>query len=251
MSVKKLFLSVAIICSLFGTVQKANAQAAIIALIFGDQVASEKFNLSMELGGNFSQYSDLSNVDQNKYGINFGIAGNLMLNENWYLSPTAYFLSGRSISMDSYNLAATNHTSTNLNNEFDGRSATLDLSYIDVPVLVSYQTNNKKWRFSAGPQISFLTGSDLTINGDYGDLVQDYKSKVNDIDYGVLTSIGYSLGQARKGKGVYIQLRYYQGFSDVFTENPETNKASYFSLHLSLPFITEELAQKNLDAAKK
>lgn len=81
--------------------------------------------------------------------------------------------------------------------------------------------------------------------------MHDYKSKVNDIDYGVLTSIGYSLGEARKGKGLYIQLRYYQGFTDVFEEATGSNKASYFSVHISLPFITDELAQKNLDAAKE
>ncbi len=247
MSVKKLFLSVAIIGSLLGTVQKANAQAAIIALIFGDQVASEHFNLSMEVGGNFSQYSDLSDINQNKFGINFGIAGNIMLSQNWFLSPTAYFLSSRNIGVKSYSL----HTaSSSLNENFTDKEALIKLKYIDVPVIISYQTNNKKFRFGLGPQISFLTDANMIIDGDYGKFNEDYKSEIEDLDYGILSSIGYSLGEARKGKGLFIQLQYYQGFADVFKEATGMNRGSYFSVHISLPFITEELAQKNLNHTK-
>jgi len=39
---------------------KTYSQAAILALIFGDKVASEEFNLSLELGWNFSSVSNFS-----------------------------------------------------------------------------------------------------------------------------------------------------------------------------------------------
>jgi hypothetical protein len=88
----------------------------------------------------------------------------------------------------------------------------------------------------------------LSFEGDNGEFIQDIKGDTNSIDYGVMASLGYALGKARKGKGLYVQARYYHGFEDVYNNNISTgsNTASYFAIHLSLPFITEELANKNL-----
>ncbi len=200
----------------------------------------------MELGLNFSQFSNLSNTKQFQPGLNFGIAGNLMLSENWYLSPTVYFVSKRKLKAESFSL---NSGDPNLDQEFIDKNADIFLSYIDVPILLAYQTNNKKFRFGIAPQISFLRKSDIEVFGDYGSFKQDYKSETNNIDYGLMASIGYSLGEARKGKGLYLQLRYYQGFTDVFKNafSTKVNRGSYFSFHVSLPFITDELAKKHTD----
>lgn len=180
MSTKKPLLSTLVVVILLGISQMANAQAALIALLFGDKVATEEFNISMEFGVNFSHFSELPDSKQYRHSINFGIAGNLMLSDNWYLSPTAYFLSGRNVEINSYSL---NSDNAELNDVFSDESATLNLKYIDVPILFAYQTNNKKFRFGAGPQISFLTGANMDISSDYGDFSEEYKSQVNNIDY--------------------------------------------------------------------
>ncbi len=72
--------------------QHTNAQAALFALLFGDKVASENFNIGMEFG---IPYATISNADgtSSKTGITFGIAGNIKVNENWSVHPTAHFLS--------------------------------------------------------------------------------------------------------------------------------------------------------------
>jgi hypothetical protein len=245
MTLKKITFLLTLLISLFGTIQQAHAQSAIIALIFGDKVASEKFNLSMELGVNFSQFSNLSNTEQYKSGLNFGIAGNIMLNENWFLSPTAYFISKRKLQLESFSL---NSGNPDFDKDFVNKKADISLKYIDVPILLAYQTTNKKFRFGIAPQISFLTDSEIEIYGDSENLKRDYKYETNSIDYGVMFNIGYSLGEARKGKGIYLQLRYYHGFSDVFKDglSLDMNRGSYFAIHISLPFITDELAEKNI-----
>ncbi len=225
----------------------SNAQAAIIALLFGDKVASEKFNISMELGGNFSQFSNVSDVDEFNLDLNFGIAGNIMLSKHWFVSPGAYFISRRKFGFDNYSLSTGN---TALDAQYVNRKADFFMDFIDVPVLVYYQPSNIKWRFGLGPQVSFLKNSRITVEGDEGDFVQDYSDNVNNTDYGVIGSIGYSIGEARKGKGLYLQARYYQGFSDMLLEADGTNLNSYFSIHVSLPFITDELAEKNLKKKK-
>jgi len=48
----RVFLIIATLTFSIG-VQKAYSQAAILAVIFGDKVASEEFNLSLELGLEF------------------------------------------------------------------------------------------------------------------------------------------------------------------------------------------------------
>jgi hypothetical protein len=124
--------------------------------------------------------------------------------------------------------------------------ANANLGYIDIPVLFWYELD--KIRIGLGPQVSFLTNSNLFFNGDDGDFTQDIKADTNSIDYGVMASLGYELGKARKGKGLFIQARYYHGFEDIYNNNISTgsNTASYFAIHFSLPFITDELANKNL-----
>lgn len=226
--------------------QHVKGQAAIVALLFGDQVASEKFNISLEIGGAVPFFSNLENNKYNKLGINFGIGANLKLSDNWYFSPNIYFLSNRSTVFKDFTL---NSGDPVLDSKFTNTDAVIALKYIDIPVFISYQTNNEKYRFSLAPQVSFLKKSEGTFSGTNGDFKQNFDSFTNNMDYGALVDIGYILGKAHKGKGAHIHLRYYQGFATIFNSDVSTssNRSSYISLHLSLPFITEELAAKNLE----
>lgn len=222
--------------------QQAHGQAAILAIIFGDKVASEEFNLSLELGWNFSTVTNFSDIERTS-ATNFGLGCNFKLSEKFYMSPTVFFLSKRTINFSSYSLDSGNE---NIDLEYQNTSGQINLSYIDVPVFFWYQMD--KFRLGAGPQVSFLTKSTLLFNGDYGDFTQDVKSSTNSVDYGIIAALSYELGKARKGKGIYIQARYYHGFADIYQDpiNTGSNTSNYFAVHLSLPFITDELANKNL-----
>lgn len=225
------------------TCQKVQGQAAIVAMLFGDQVASEEFNLGFELGVNWSDYSNIQGVNR-QAGLRIGMSGNIKISEWFYLSPATYFFSQRAFEFESLSL------STNipeLDSQFQNSSGRGQLLYIDVPVVSWFAFN--KWRIGLGPQVSFLTRSELTFEGPEGDFERDIEDDTNKIDYGIVAGLSYELGKARQGKGIFLQFRYYQGFSDVFDNtliHPD-NKNNYFSVHVSLPFITEELAQKNLD----
>ena len=225
-------------------IQKVYSQAAILAIIFGDKVASEEFNLSLELGGNFSTVSNFTDMKRTNE-TNFGLGCNFKLSEHFYLSPSVFFLSKRKFEFTSYSL---NTGNDHIDNEFVNKSGNGNFNYIDVPVLLWYEIN-KVW-LGLGPQVSFLTKSNLVFKGEYGDFTQDIKDNTNNLDYGIMASVGYELGKARKGKGIFIQARYYQGFADIYNDqiSNQTNQGSYFSFHLSLPFITDELAKKNFQA---
>lgn len=242
MKCAKALLTALIVISIHGSV---SGQAAIIAILFGDKVASENFNISMEVGGAYANFSDLDNVDWAKFGLNFGIAGNARLSKNFFVSPGIYFLARRNMLISSFNL---NTGTPELDQQFQNVSGELSLSYIDIPILLSYQTNNKKFRFSLAPQISILQDADAIYKGESGDFHSNLRSDLESVDYGGMIDIAYVLGKAHKGRGIFIHARYYQGFTDVIktSVSPSNNQISFFSFHLSLPFITDELAEKNL-----
>jgi hypothetical protein len=234
-----------ILCTLFFTPIQGNAQAALLGLIFGDKIASEDFNLSLEFGVN---YSGITNFQTHQRAIetNFGMAGNIKLSDKYYLSPTVFFSSGRKLKLSNYSL---NSGNSSLDQEFIDQKAEITLDYIDVNIPLFYQIN--KFRVGVAPQVSFLKDADLKIDNDFGVFDYDMKHQVNNLDYGLLSILSYELGTARKGKGLFLQFRYYQGFGDIFKAPVSTNnRNNYFSLHLSLPFISEELAKNKLESHK-
>lgn len=243
---RKILFTSSLIIALCHIPTQSNAQAALLALIFGDKVANEDFNLSLEFGVN---YSGVSNFQKHQRAIetNFGLAGNIKLSDQFYFSPTVFFSSGRKLKLSNYSLTSGNNT---LDQEFVDQKAEITLDYIDINIPLFYQIS--KFRFGIAPQVSFLTGADLKIENDFGAFDYDMKHEVNNLDYGLLSILSYELGTARKGKGLFLQLRYYQGFGDIFKAPISPNNLNnYVSFHLSLPFITEELAKKNLQSSKK
>jgi len=239
-NIKKIVLIILVMSS-----HIAFSQAAILAAIFGDKVASEKFNLSLELGMPFNNFSNIENLSSSS-GINFGIAGNVKLSDNWYISPTAYFLSKRTAKLESFSL---NTADANLNTLYQNVNADLLLNYIDVNAFVYFQPNNSSIRIGIAPQVSFRQDATITYKGELGKFEQNIKPYVNKTDYGAVFNLGYYFKTGNKGKGIMMHLKYYQGFSDIFKDEffAGNNKSNYFSIHISLPFITDELAKKNIE----
>lgn len=222
--------------------QMSHAQAAILAAIFGDQVASEEFNLSLEAG---LPFNTVSNVVNSSYatGLNFGIAGNIKLSERWFLSPTAYFVSKRSFNVDPLSL---NTPDDDLNSFYEDTNARFTINYIELPLFINYRLPSL-WQFGIAPQVAFKQTSTLKYDGEFGDFTEGFGQTLNNTEFGAIFQLGYFFKKARNGKGLHLYARYYQGFTDVFknTYANGSNKASYFSIHLAVPFITEELAAKN------
>lgn len=221
-------------------------QAAILAMIFGDKVASENFNLSLEIGGAWGDISNMPETDGGLSGLNFGIGLNGKLSDNFFISGDAYFLARRNITLSSFSLVSGDPF---LDAQFQDVKTDVTLNYIEVPILFSYQTNNRKMRFSVGPQFEFLQKSNAQYYHDQGDFEKTFSRYTNNYDWGPMVDIAYMLNSAHKGKGIHIHARYYRGTRDIFNANfgASENKMSYFSLHLSFPFITDELAAKNLE----
>ncbi len=217
--------------------QYTNAQAALFALIFGDKVATENFNVGLEFG---IPYATISNAENTSYkaGITFGIGANIKFNDNWSLHPTAYFLSRRGGKFDQLSLISDD---LELNSLFENVPTELNVSYIDVPVFLNYQFTDSPFKVGVAPQISFRTGSQAIFSNDQGDLDVSVEDVTNATDIGMIIQAGYVYYNKKFDKEIHIQLRYFQGFNDIYDESfvAGSNRSNYIGLAFSLPFVAK------------
>jgi hypothetical protein len=236
----RMFSKIAVLLLIsIGFVTKANSQAALLVLIFGDKAATEKFNFSIVGGLNMSGISNMPD-NHSVLGPNFGLGINIKLSEKWFLKPEFKPLNPRGFKGNASLL-----TGTIVDGPFANVPTERALNYIDIPVLIHYQIIDNIL-FGVGPQINFLRKAHEKFEGKNNAVYdQDIKEKLNTTDYGVTAAVTYQMITKRNGKGINVQLRYYQGLADVY-KNIGSNKNNTFSINFEFPFISDEIAKKNL-----
>jgi hypothetical protein len=221
------------ICS----ITKVQAQAALLVLIFGEKAATENFNFSIIAGLNSSNIQSI-NSSKRYNDINFGLGINWKINEKVYFKPEFRAISPRG-SNGTFSL---NTGIPAVDSSFSNVSTSTRSNYIDVPLLLYYQVG-KRLQLGAGPQVSYLMSSKQTYTGgEKNTFIQNVESELNPWDYGLVGTLTYQFSTKRNGKGMNIQLRYYQGLNDVYkTVNNST--AGIWSLNLEFPFISGDEAK--------
>jgi len=218
---------------------KANSQAAIFALLFGDKVASENFNVSLEAGIASSFTSGLEYEPQRSLGLQFGIGFNIKLNDKLTLSPGAYFLSHRSVFFND----APVYQGENVQIVEEFSDAILTMKYIDVPVKFYYTFSNSPWSVGIAPQIGFHTGSSARYSFSNNEVLSaEIDDAAEKIELGSQFFVARSFQLSGK-KILILGLRYYQGFTnalrDDFAYVNGDNRSNYFGLSASFPFIAD------------
>jgi hypothetical protein len=221
------------------------SQAALLALIFGDKVASEKFNIGLEAGGSFTFITKMPYKKRSALSINFGISGNLQLSKQWYFSPTAYFSAGRVILLEDAPIYPNNVIKAS----YTSSDAKLSVNYVDLPLFFFYQIKETGFRLGIAPQFSFRTNANIDYEIDGSNHKIDIKHETIMMEFGLLFSTTYVMFSGRKGKGLHIGLRYFQGFTNSFKKTfvlaPGPRINSYIGVNLSFPFISDDLAEKH------
>jgi Outer membrane protein beta-barrel domain len=242
MKIRKNLQKILILVILSGfTMTVSYGQAALIILILGDKVATEKFHLSMDGALNLTSFQNPGQGKSN-LGINFGLGTHLKLGEKWNLQVEFKPLSQKG--------ARSVNQIVLIPSEIEEGNTRLKLNYIDVPVMIQYNIV-KKLSVAAGPQISFLTKvsqvTDGTISGGNVSIKQDTKSLYNNIDFSLPVELRYFISLHRKNTKVDVDIfvRYSYGFKEIY-KDPAVGSAhiSAFQFGLSFPFIktAEELA---------
>jgi hypothetical protein len=234
-----------IVCMTFIISVATFGQAAILVLILGDKVATEKFHLSIDGALN---YSTLTGMNQSDYGfgLHFGLGTHIRLSEKWQLKPEFKPLSQKG--------AITKGNIIGLPVEITDAESRVRLNYLEIPVLLQYKIN-KNIFVSAGPQFSFLTAAKQINKGKltgYSDIDvrSDVKKYFNTFDFCFPVEVGYAAQLSTKKTDtkmlVNFFFRYTQGFLGVMKDPQGDNfKNSTFQVGISLPFIktAEELAK--------
>ncbi len=150
--------------------------------------AQEFFRMGAKGGLNFSTF--VGDVEDAKMLTSFhvGLVAEIPISENFYFGPEILYSSqGASFS----------------DGEFDG---SIKLDYIQIPLMAKYYVF-EGFSLEAGPQIGFLTSSEIEFEG----VGVDGKDLFSGFDYGVNFGLGYKLPG-----GIFFQGRYNLGLANVF-----------------------------------
>lgn len=230
---KNLLLSAILVLSCLITAQKVQSQAALLVLIFGDKVASEKFHLSIDAGLNFAMMDGVGDSDP-KAGLHFGLGTFTKLSEKWVLNVEFKPLSYR----NRYDVISINPIADFI----PGARTDLRINYIDVPILARYYFA-KRFYVAAGPQVSFLTSAEqkttgLLPSGAEATVVKSEKSAFSNVHFAIPLELGWVVQGTHNGQGIDFRVRYSQGVSDLFASDYGKGNGGVFQVLFTFPFIT-------------
>ncbi len=208
---------------------------ALIALIFGKKIETDKFKLGLFVGAQDS-YITHSGSWTPHLGLVLGAYTDIKLwgDSPWLLQNYIVFKSpkgasnmdmpGNSLSTDSLILA-------------DASNVKRDLTYFEISPLMRYFFG-PSWSVGLGPMIGFRMIAHDTYETSVNDGNLSYKIKSNDdtnlIDAGVAIDVQYRF---MKGKGVQLNFRYTQSFTDLYKDKVLDGKNMFIQFGVGIPIV--------------
>ena len=217
-------------------VNMANAQV-LIAILFGDKLSSEKFELGIRLAGNFAGLTNITD-SKTRRGLGFGLYGTIKMNEKFSLQPEFLFRSP----MGAKGISPVLTGDPNLDPLIVDADVTTQLTYISIPVLAKYSFRENV-SFGIGPQFGILTSAKNKYVAEVfeaDDLVfnDNVKSQFQSFDVGLVFNLEFKL---QRKKGINVNLRYYLGLTDTIKNNPgDAVKNSVIQIAVGIPMGKKE-----------
>ncbi len=207
-----------------------NAHSQIlISAIFGDKLNSDGIEFGLEGGFNWSDISNLT-ADKRLSSFNLGFYFDIRLKDQWNLY-TGVLVKGK--------LGASELTQGDLSfleiepYEEEGTYSQA-INYFVVPVFIKYNFENRMY-VEAGPQFGLMHKAFVLFESDVDDVSTRIKEmnddKINKLDAGITLGTGYKL---MKDKGMTLGIKYYQGFTNVYSGISGSNNSSLF-LKFNIP----------------
>jgi hypothetical protein len=227
---KKLLL---VITVAFAFQTASNAQA-LLMLLFGDKLSTEKFQMGINAAVTASDIAGITDA-KFRYSWAFGAFGEVKFNDDWFLhfNLTAKTPGGAK------NVQPFEEIIPEIDTLTTDISITRSFNYITLPVYIKYRLGAVK--LGVGGQLGYLTSaSDLyegyTFLGDDLSMDRNIRDKLNLWDAGVTGIIDYYFKPEAKMKSMRISLTYYYGLTDILKDNPgDPWRNSIFLLSLAIP----------------
>jgi hypothetical protein len=172
----------------------------IMAFVLIGTASAQHINLGVKGGLNVYSLSD-GGAYSSKIGLNLGLLGHIHLTDQFALQPEIVY-SGQGTKIDNTN-------------------ASLNLNYINIPVLLQYMFDNG-FRVQAGPQLGFLAAAKTKSGNTTVNVKDDFES----IDFG----LGIGASYVHPATGFGVDVRYNHGLTNVFTSGNSDAKNRGFQL---------------------
>jgi len=204
----------------------------LIALLVGDKLNSDKFELGIRLAGNWQNLTGYDGTSS-RFGIGFGIYGTLKLSDKFSLQPELFFKDPRGAD----GVPANEFGHPDLDPLLENAEVTAKLAYVSLPVLLKYHLT-PQISVGFGPQIGYLSSArNEYVAQVYSkeDLVfkDDIKDTLNNFDFALAFNLEYRL---MKKRAIQIGLRYYLGLSDIVKDNSgDSVRNSVFQVYIGIP----------------
>ncbi len=214
---------------------QANSQV-LISLLFGDKLNSEKIEFGLEGGFNFSNMSDFqSNTLLPTF--NLGFYFDILLQDQWYLNTGVLVKS--SVGMDKLTESDVSildpQTIFLQSGDYSQR-----INYFHIPVTIKYRFKNHFFA-NFGPQVALRTKAQLIFDGEQDNKTVEIKTENSDLftrlEMGLVAGVGYKL---RKGKGMNIGFRYFQGLTDIIKDERISSRNKSYYLTVGIPIGREK-----------
>lgn len=208
---------------LLGFQQTADAQALLI-LLFGDKLSTEKFQLGINADLVWSGYTGAGSYDP-RFSWAFGAYGEIKLSERWHLQPEITLKTPAGAN----NLAVTTVGSpfqeptgdATLDSIRDASTLERSGNYITIPVLLKYVAG--RFHIGAGGSVGFRTSSNDRLVGDVerGALTLEASStdSLNTVDSGLIASLSFALKPEMKMRSLRVDAKFYYGLTDTVKNN--------------------------------
>jgi hypothetical protein len=189
--------------------------AAAFFMLSSISVQAQKVHFGVKGGMNASSLNYTGNTDmQTKIGFNAGVLAHIHSNSSqWAVQPELYYSSEGAKSKSN-------------------SDASLNLGYLNVPVLAQYMFDNG-FRIEAGPQIGFLLSAKNKTNSSSTDVKDAYKSTAFSIPVGV----GYLTHS-----GLGFDARYNFGISNIVDNNGPSVKSNVFQFGIFYQFSDPKIS---------
>jgi len=195
----------------------------LISALFGDKLNSDGLEFGLEGGFNWSDISDLQ-ADKSLSSFNLGFYFDVRLKEQWNLY-TGVLVKGK--------LGASGLTQNDLSfleiepYEEEGTYSQA-INYFVIPAFIKYNFKNRMY-VEAGPQFGLMHKAFVLFESDVDDVNIRIKElnddKINRLDAGFTIGTGYKL---MKDNGMTLGIKYYQGFTNVYSGRSDTHNRSLF-----------------------
>jgi Outer membrane protein beta-barrel domain len=216
----------------------ARPQSSIISQVAGDAVATEKLHFSLLFGLNVAYLTGAEEIGRTG-GFIMGLSATIGLAERLSVAPEITLFSRKGLS----GIPFVPTGDPALDPFFaDPAQADLALTYVDVPVVVTYRFG--RFHLGAGPYLGLLGAAAEKFRAelDSGEELRfsrDVAERYRSADFGLVAEASWTVAKPRRGMGLVFHVRYQAGLAGVLREPGDGGslRNSVIQAFVSFPFV--------------